>query len=113
MPNALLDDFVAEHHNHLLEAGNLKKARAPWRDDHAWKTIGFSARISHVTCDCGAVSESLIGIFRDEETPSGARRSIATPHTELHGEKHPVITIISTAPVCPACVRSSTYFRKG
>lgn len=112
MPNALLDDFVAEHHNHLLEAGNLKKSRTPWTDNHSWKTLGFSARISRSTCGCGTVTETLIGIFRDEETPSGARRSVATPHQEIHGEKHPVITILSQTPICAACLKASTYFRK-
>lgn len=112
MPNALIDDLNAEQHNHLLEAGNLKKARTPWRDDHSWKTLGFSARISRSTCDCGAITETLIGIFREEETPSGAKRSVAVKHTEIHGEHHPVITLTSSVPICPACLRGSTYFRK-
>ena len=113
MPNALLEDFAAEHHNHLLEAGNLKKARHPWSDDRSWKTLGFSARISRTLCACGAVNETLTGLFRDEETPSGSRRSVAIKPGEISGENHPLITIISSVPICPVCVRSSTYFRKG
>lgn len=113
MPNALIEDLNAEHHNFLLEKGNLVKARRPcWTDNHSWKTLGFSARISRVICDCGAVTESLLGLFRDEETPSGAKRSSAVKPSELSGENHPVITLISSAPVCAHCVRGSTYFRK-
>jgi hypothetical protein len=117
MPNALLDDFEHEYHNHLLEKGNLLKkkpreASADLKTIRAWRFTGFTARLSRTICNCGAQSVSLMGIFRDEEACDGARRSIALDPARFEpvpGYTYPTITITQGVAVCPACLPSMGF----
>lgn len=72
---SLLDEINAEHHNFLLEEGNLRKRRvkeAPFIPQ--WHSTGYVCRLLETTCRCGSKHVSLMGIFHREETPSGGRR---------------------------------------
>lgn len=72
--SSLLEDIDAEQHSHLLEAGNLGKSRAAWSEENAWSSVGYVARISRLACQCGEKTDTLLGIFHREKTPSGAIR---------------------------------------
>lgn len=75
MTNSLLTELQADHHNELLESGNLKKRRvihAPFRPT-VWQSQGYLARAIRSTClNCGAQLDSLMGIFHVET--SGTNR---------------------------------------
>jgi hypothetical protein len=67
--NPLLADIEAEHHNELLERGNLRKRRvvhAPWAHQ-PWESQGYVAHVIRSTCtNCGKQTDSLMGIFHVE-----------------------------------------------
>jgi hypothetical protein len=85
MPTPVLDsdDFAAQieadYHRTLLESGNLlpKKPTISWSDENRWESKGYLAQVLRTSCACGAITESLTGIFYVSETPSGKRRMTA------------------------------------
>lgn len=77
MPNDLLSELQADHHNELLEKGNLRKRRvvhAPFASA-PWASQGYLARIIRSTClGCGGQFDSLMGIFHVETRAGGTER---------------------------------------
>lgn len=105
-----------EHHQHLLEAGNLgrKPREIPWSDENAWTSRGYHAKVLRSVCRCGTHTDSLIGIFHEETTPSGKSRSQALNLRNFQvslGENYPIR--IETGPlmaICPACLSAKGFF---
>ena len=107
-PNPLALDIEEDYHQHLLEKGNLgKKPRPNWSDENAWISLGYSARVFRSVCkSCGTQTDSLVGIFHDEKTPSGSLRSTALAANAQwpQGEKYPVHVTTSPVNLCAACL---------
>ena len=71
--SSLLEDLLAENHNHLLEKGNLLKKQKVWRETPKPETIGDFPRIIQTTCmNCGTLTNSLLGVYHKVRFPSGA-----------------------------------------
>lgn len=106
--NSLLDDIEAEHHNHLLENGNLLRKRNNWSDDNAWTFKGYTARILSYKCRCGSYSETLLGIFAKETTPSGKSRETSLNLRGLQfnpqESAYTVETQTQGIDLCPNCI---------
>jgi len=109
--NPLLDDFLAEQHNHLLEAGNLKRKPpvvAPFIPQ--WQFLRNRARYTHTVCGfCSAETRTLIGLFRVEANPQSATRETAIPLTSdtprtLQNFPLDHVTLRATVPFCASCL---------
>ncbi len=100
---SLLDDIDHDYHANLLEFGNLqrRKPEVSWSDANSWKTLGHTARILQTRCLCGNITNTLIGIFRTERTPSGNQRDTRVDFRPQTCRK--VVEVQST-PICPACL---------
>jgi len=76
---SLLSDIEADHHNELLERGNLRKRQsihAPFAP-RVWESQGYLARAIRSTCqNCRVVTESLMGIFHVETSGSNRQEQI-------------------------------------
>lgn len=79
MPNDLLAELQADHHNELLERGNLRKKPpifAPFKPTQ-WTDAGYIARAIRSTCqNCGGQLESLMGIFHVQVAPGNRSETI-------------------------------------
>ena len=99
--NSLLDELQADHHNELLEKGNLRKRRvihAPFAHK-PWVSDGYLARAIHSECRCGAKHDSLMGIFLIETRGTERRETIMSlkgfqlpPQAKARVEWTPVTT---------------------
>ena len=121
MPNALLEDFEHEYHNHLLEKGNLarkkpREASADLKVIRSWRFEGYTARLSRLICVCGSHTDTLMGLFRDETAADGSRRSSAIEPARFEpipGETYPTITITQGVNLCPACLPTKGFILEG
>ena len=109
-PSFLSELIEEEHHQHLLEAGNIGKRplAVSWSDENSWVSQGYHARVLRSVCACGAETRALLGIFHEDATPSGKSRS---QDLSLRGLQVPILgnyqVRIETAPlsaICPACL---------
>jgi hypothetical protein len=79
MANDLLRELEADHHNELLESGNLRKHRVTHAPFSPWTSQGYLARVIRSTCgNCGAQLDSLMGIFHVESRGTERREQIMT-----------------------------------
>jgi hypothetical protein len=117
MPNAanpLLDDIDADYHQFLLERGNLvpRPREVSWSDENRWTSLGYSARTLRTVCACGSHSDTMLGIFHDERTPSGKTRSLALDPARFQiplDGNFPVYRTTGTCAVCPSCLSSKGF----
>lgn len=107
--SSLLDEIAAEHHNELLERGNLKKKQNPWNPSpvRTWTPAGYFARISYITCSsCGSINTHLQGVFY-RETSGPAVRDVSLNLSEISRlEKSRITPQFSdeSVPICAECV---------
>lgn len=70
-----LSDLIEEdHHQRLLESGNLapKRKSSLWTGEKQWVSLGYVARISEQICSsCGAINRITLGVFHRETRPGG------------------------------------------
>jgi hypothetical protein len=111
--NPLLDDVLEDHHQNLLERGNLGRKRI-LPDPifvQKWESTGYLARILETTCDaCGSIHSSLIGVFHTEKNLSDttATREIALDLRRFRDlNLTPSIKVdIASVPLCAHCVEN-------
>ncbi len=112
MTNITGSDFLAEieaeHHQHLLERGNLDKPRAnPWHGNSNFLHQGYFTRVLRATCrNCGTQHDSLMGVFSREKNGLGAVREIALDlrRAQLPGGGIPREYEPVSVPACLECI---------
>lgn len=103
-----LDEIKAEHHQDLLENGNLKGKTSSWTGENQWIDGGYNARVHLTECQCGAKHKSLYGIFHTEFTPTGKRRDTALKLDQIlqfpPGHKSPILVTVERVKICADCI---------
>lgn len=80
MVDNFLSEIEAEHHQHLLEAGNLNKPRKSslWTGENNWESQGYVLRCQHLRCQhCQETTPLLLGAFHRESNGRGDSRETA------------------------------------
>ncbi len=120
---SLLDDIEAEYHSHLLTAGNLpsgKKAQKTLATRHHapaplalvvnWKFSANVAKTETLTCiHCGSVNKVLLGFFREDLGPLGAKRLTNLAKDLNFSPLRDVSrtdSLSTTVAICPDCLPS-------
>jgi hypothetical protein len=105
----LLDDIEAEHHETLLEKGNLvnlKKGSHQWTGARDWENQGYIVRVLRATCRaCGTQNDSLMGVFHREKNGRGDLREQALDlrRVQFSGTASRVYEPVSV-PACLDCL---------
>lgn len=108
------DEIEQDYHQELLERGNLApKPRPSWTGENQWTSLGYVAKINRIRCTCGACTDTLIGVFHRERTPSGKIRLTPLADSfQLPGDHtHPVEVTDLPARVCAYCLTPQGFER--
>lgn len=104
----LADLIEADHHQRLLEAGNLgpKRKSSEWTGDTTFHSLGYIAKVDEQICrGCGTLSFRLLGVFHREANPRGDSRLSALDLRRLNiPTPIPTETQQSTVPACVSCL---------
>ena len=85
------EELEEDFHRLLLEKGNIRR-ESPfrksnlWTGENNWKITGQTAKVLQTACNCGEVSFSLLGIFTEETSGTGARRLTKSLNPSLGGK---------------------------
>lgn len=104
--NPLLSDIAEDHHQHLLERGNLLPRKKDWTGENQWRSLGYLARINRHHCACGDIRDQFVGCYHAEITPSGTRREqLLINNLQIPlDQKYPILITDLDVRICPACL---------
>lgn len=107
LPNPLFSDLQDEITQELIESGNLKKRK----QEHApfvpvWTHLGYVAKVQHLLCECGVLTELLMGIFSREVGAKGEKRDLLlSPKAQIPLNQNWPIEIEESFPLtCAHCL---------
>ena len=104
-------DIEEDHHQNLLERGNLLPKKKEWTGENQWASLGYLARVLVQSCSCGTDVEIFQGVFHSERTPSGTVRNtalIGNWQVPL-GQDYPIITHTESVKICAYCLPSKGF----
>lgn len=106
MLNPLLDDLQDERTEFLIREGNLRRAKAAPEFIPQWTHQGYLAKVGRNLCDCGELSDFLIGVFSREKAATGQIRdtALARGFQIPLGKSFPVEVTEGYVKICCSCL---------
>ena len=103
-----LNEIEDEHHQNLLEKGNLGKRKPSlFREETIFHSSGYLAKALRITCGkCGTQETRLQGIFHRETNSLGTSRLTAMPVNSQYplDQTYPIEIETCSIPQCYHCL---------
>lgn len=110
----LLSDLQDEHHLDLLANGNMrgdKTRESRWTGEKSWTSLGYVARLTLSTCNCGHTTPWLMGVFHREQAPNGSikEQRLDERFQVPLGGAYPIETTQQYTVSCAYCITSKGF----